>query len=65
MIGANAAVVGVLGAAFYDPIWTSTIFRPLDFSLFALGFVLLRNFNIAPWALVLGSGILGALLNLA
>ena len=28
--GVNAAVVGILGAALYQPVWTSAVLRPLD-----------------------------------
>src|SRR3546814_12160191 len=41
MRGANAAVVGLLGAALYDPVWTSAILGPYDFALALVGFVLL------------------------
>ena len=41
MRGTNAAVVGVLGAALYDPVWTSAVLRPGDFALAVTGFVLL------------------------
>ncbi len=34
--GVNAAVVGILGAALYQPIWTSTILRPLDAAIATL-----------------------------
>jgi chromate transporter len=36
MAGINAAVVGVLAAALYDPVWTSAIHSRADFGL-ALG----------------------------
>jgi chromate transporter len=52
MRGANAAVVGVLAAALYDPVWTSAIGGPRDFALAALGFVLLTVFKAPPWSVV-------------
>ncbi|MFK3780327.1 chromate efflux transporter [Agrobacterium sp. NPDC089420] len=53
MRGANAAVVGILGAALYDPVWTSAIFTPKDFTLALAGFVLLTVWKAPPWAVVL------------
>jgi len=59
MAGANAAVVGVLAAALYSPIWTSAVFTPSDFALAALGFIALVQFRVAPVWVVLGGGLLG------
>lgn len=53
MRGANAAVVGILGAALYDPVWTSAIFSPYDFALGLTGFVLLTVWKAPPWVVVL------------
>ncbi len=52
MRGANAAVVGVLGAALYDPVWTSAILSPHDFGLALVGFVLLTVWAAPPWLVV-------------
>ena len=41
MAGINAAVVGILAAALYNPVWTSAVKTPGDFGLALLGFVLL------------------------
>jgi chromate transporter len=57
MRGVNAAVVGVLGAALYDPIWTTTVMTPADFALALVGFVLLTVWR-APPLLVVGLGAL-------
>lgn len=38
--GINAAVVGLLGAALYDPVWTSAIRGPLDLAIALVGFTL-------------------------
>jgi chromate transporter len=57
MRGINAAVVGVLGAALYNPIWTTTVMTPADFALALLGFVLLTVWR-APPLLVVGLGAL-------
>jgi chromate transporter len=60
MAGTNAAVVGLLGAAFYDPLWTSTIGRPADFVLALTGFVLLTVWRVPPLAIVLCGALGGA-----
>jgi chromate transporter len=64
MQGANAAVVGILGAALYDPVFTSAVRGLPDLAL-ALGFfVLLVAWKTPPWVVVaLGVG-LGAALSL-
>jgi len=62
LLGANAAVVGLLGAAFFSPIWQSTVLAPLDFALVAAAFVGLTKFRIPPWLMVLTGAIIGAVL---
>jgi chromate transporter len=52
MRGANAAVVGILGAALYHPVWTSAIVSPYDFALALVGFVLLTVWGAPPWIVV-------------
>src|SRR3546814_7525202 len=52
MRGTNAAVVGILGAALYDPVWTSAILGPYDFALALLGFLLLAVWKAPPWVVV-------------
>lgn len=52
MRGVNAAVVGLLGAALYDPVWTSAVLRPMDFALAVLGFVGLVVWRTPPLAVV-------------
>jgi len=39
--GVNAAVVGILGAALYQPVWTSAVLRPLDAALALIAFAAL------------------------
>jgi chromate transporter len=56
--GINAAVVGLLLAAFYNPVWTSAISKPLDFGLAILAFGLLAFWTLPPW-LVVGLTALG------
>ncbi len=41
MAGVNAAVVGLLAAALYDPLWTSAVHTPIDFSIALIGLLLL------------------------
>jgi chromate transporter len=41
MLGTNAAFVGLLGAALYNPVWTSAVQSPIDFAITSIGFVLL------------------------
>jgi chromate transporter len=53
MLGLNAAVVGILLAAFYSPVWTSAIFSFKDFSLAAIGFILLEFLKLPSWVVVL------------
>jgi chromate transporter len=55
--GINAAVVGILLAALYSPVWTSAILSPEDFALGAVLFGLLVFWQRPPWQVV----ILGAL----
>ena len=59
--GISAGVVGILIAAFYNPIWTSTIKSELDFALGSLLFVLLMYFKFPSWSIVLIGIILGIL----
>ena len=47
--GTNAAVVGVLGAALYNPVRTSAVQTPADFAVAATGFVLLIAWRAPPF----------------
>lgn len=53
LVGVNAAVVGLLLAAFYVPVWTSAILAPLDFGLALAAFTLLVFWRVPPWLVVL------------
>ncbi len=53
MLGVNAAVVGLLLAAFYHPVWTSAIHSPRDFALAAVALLLLMLWKAPPWAVVI------------
>jgi chromate transporter len=52
MRGINAAVVGLLGAALYNPVWTSAVKTPGDFGLALVGFVLLTAWQASPLVVV-------------
>lgn len=58
--GINAAVVGLLLAALYDPVWTSAIESPADFSLAIAAFGLLAVWKLPPWLVVLVCALGGA-----
>jgi len=55
MRGVNAAVVGVLGAALYDPVWTSSVHSPQDFAVALVGFALLAVWRAPPLGVVVFS----------
>lgn len=59
MRGVNAAVVGVLGAALYDPVWTTTVHSPRDFGVALVGFVLLVAWRAPPLVVVAFSAAAG------
>lgn len=59
LAGVNAAVVGLLLAALYQPVWTSAILRTEDFALALLALVALMFWKLPPWLVVLGSGVAG------
>jgi len=52
MRGTNAAVVGVLGSALYNPVWISAVITPSDFAIVAIGFALLTVWRLPPLAVV-------------
>lgn len=58
MRGVNAAVVGLLGAALYTPVWTSAVRSAADFGIVLVGFVLLTVWR-APPLVVVGISALG------
>jgi chromate transporter len=60
MRGINAAVVGLLGAALYSPIWTSAIQGPQDFAVALVGFILLIGWKAPPVVVVAVSALGGA-----
>ena len=62
MDGANAAVVGILAAALYDPVWVGAVARPRDVATVAVAFVLLVASRASPVLVVAGCGGAGALI---
>jgi chromate transporter len=64
MRGVNAAVVGLLGAALYNPVWTSAVKTPGDFGLALVGFVLLTVWRAPPLVVVAVSALGGIALAL-
>jgi len=59
MRGVNAAVVGLLGAALYNPVWTSTVKTPADLAIALVGFVLLTAWRAPPLVVVCVSALGG------
>ncbi|CAM2184853.1 chromate transporter [Burkholderia latens] len=59
LAGVNAAVVGLLLAALYYPVWSETIVAPSDFAAALVAFVALVFWRVPPWALVIASAALG------
>lgn len=57
--GVNAAVVGLLLAALYDPVWTSAIRNPTDFAAALLALVALMFWRLPPWLVVAVGGLGG------
>lgn len=64
MRGANAAVVGVLGLALYDPVFTSAVLGPVDFALALAGFVALVSWKVPPLAVVVALAAAGGVIGL-
>ena len=63
LAGVNAAVVGLLAAALYDPVWTSAVHSRVDFAVGAAGFAALVVWRAPPLAVVAltaGAGVFSA-----
>jgi chromate transporter len=60
--GVNAAVVGLLLAALYHPVWTAGIHNARDFALAVVAFLLLMIWKVPPWIVVVLSAAGGAVL---
>lgn len=62
--GVNASVVGLLLAAFYNPVWVAGILTKGDFALAIANFLLLLLWKMPPWLVVLLSAVVGELLSI-
>ena len=62
--GINAAVVGLLLAALYQPVWTSAIIEAKDFGLALVALIALMFWKFPAWLVVIGCGAAGWLLTL-
>lgn len=59
LMGVNAAVVGLLAAALYDPVFTEGITSPTAMAIAAAGFVALAAWKVPAWAVVIAAGLTG------
>jgi chromate transporter len=59
--GVNAAVVGILLAALYDPIFTSSVKAPMDFAIALAAFAALVLWKAPAWAVVATTAVAGTL----
>jgi len=64
LMGVNAAVVGILIAALYQPIWTTSILTVIDFTFAAVLFSMLVHWKLPPWIVVATGAIGGFILGL-
>lgn len=62
LVGINAAVVGILLAALYDPIWTSSIQTSIDFALACVLFIMLVFWKTPPWVVVIAGAMGGTII---
>ncbi len=60
--GINAAVVGLLFSALFDPIFTSAVSTPIDMALVMLGLFAMKTIRIPIIFMVLSFGVCGVLL---
>ena len=65
MAGVNAAVVGLLASALYDPVWTSAVLGPADFAIAATGFAALVVWGAPPLAVVVLTAAAGVAVGVA
>lgn len=57
LVGVNAAVVGLLLAALYQPVWTSAVAGPRDVALVLAAYLALAVWKVPPWAVVVGGAL--------
>lgn len=63
LTGINAAVVGVLLAALYNPLWTTAIHTSKDFALASVLFGMLIFWKLPPWVVVIAGALGGVIVN--
>ncbi len=61
LAGINAAVVGLLLAAFYNPVWVTGIHTVSDFAIAVAGFAALQSRRVPTWAVVVGTVIVATI----
>lgn len=59
LMGVNAAVVGILAAALYDPVFTQGVTSAATLALAVAVFVALTKWNLPAWAAVIAAGVIG------
>lgn len=64
MQGINAAVVGLLLAALYNPVWTNAIYNIVDFAIALVAFLLLQFWKWPSWLVVIVGALAGQLVTL-
>ncbi|MBJ55728.1 MAG: chromate transporter [Gammaproteobacteria bacterium] len=64
LMGVNAAVVGLLLAALYDPVWTSGVSDAADFGLALMALVALAIWRLPPWLVVASCAVAGGAISL-
>ena len=62
LMGINAGVVGILGAALYTPVFTEGIGSATALAIAIAAFVALVKWSAPPWAVVVAAAVLGFLL---
>jgi chromate transporter len=62
LMGANAAVVGLLAAALYNPVWTTAVTSLVDAGLVLVAFLLLAAWRAPPWLVVALSAVAAGLI---
>ncbi|PZE24936.1 chromate efflux transporter [Curtobacterium sp. MCLR17_042] len=60
LAGVNAGVVGLLAAALWDPVITEGVRSAPALALAVAAFTALTRWSAPPWAVVIGAGLLGA-----
>lgn len=59
LAGVNAAVIGLLIAALYDPVFIAGVTSPPDLALVLVGLLLLEGWKLPPWLIVAASALAG------